>query len=224
MSKKIIRPQVAQLYRLRFKRELESRNEIWKVLCSDFFQKYVGQSDTVCDLGAGYCEFINNIKAKNKIAVDINPDTKKFAGKNVRVIITSSTKLPNKLTNNIDVVFASNFFEHLPTKEDITRTLTEIKKVLVRNGKLIILMPNLRYVGAAYWDFLDHQLPLTDMSMIESLELNGFKIIEKRAKFLPYSTKSKLPKAPIFVSLYLKLKPLHLIFGKQSLIVALKNK
>src|SRR3990167_5718405 len=121
MSKKIIRPQVAQLYRLRFKRELESRNEIWKVLCSDFFQKYVGQSDTVCDLGAGYCEFINNIKAKNKIAVDINPDTKKFAGKNVRVIITSSTKLPNKLTNNIDVVFASNFFEHLPTKEDITR-------------------------------------------------------------------------------------------------------
>lgn len=219
-----MKSKVAELYRLRFNKELKLRDTIWKVLCSDFFQKYIKSSDTVCDLGAGFCEFINNIKAKNKIAIDINPDTKKYANKKIKVIITSSTNLPRKLQKSVNVVFASNFFEHLPTKEDITRTLIEIKKILVKNGKLIILMPNLRYVGAAYWDFLDHQLPLTDKSMIESLELNGFKIIESRAKFLPYSTKSKLPKAPILVSLYLKLRPLHLIFGKQSLIVAAKNK
>ncbi len=27
---------------------------------------------------------------------------------------------------------------------------------------MLVLQPNIRYVGGAYWDFLDHHLPLTD--------------------------------------------------------------
>ena len=211
-----------RLYRLRFNKELKIRNEIWKVLCQDFFQKYIKPTDTICDLGAGFCEFINNIKAGNKIAVDINPDSKEYATSDVRVVICKSTNLSKKIKDKLDIVFASNFFEHLPTKEELVITIDEIKEVLKKGGKLIILMPNIRYVGSAYWDFLDHQLPLSDKSMIELLELNGFQILERRSKFLPYSTKSNLPKIPIFVRLYLKLTPLHLIFGKQSLIVAQK--
>lgn len=214
---------VSQLYRLRFASELQTRNQIWKVLCQNFFQKYVKKQDTVCDLGAGFCEFINNIKAKVKIAVDINPETKKYASPNVEVLIVSSTSLSKKLSKKVDVVFASNFFEHLPTKEDLSITIKEIKDVLRNGGKVIILMPNIRYVGPAYWDFVDHQLPLTDKSMVEILTLNGFEILEKRSKFLPYSTKSNLPKSPLLVSFYLKLKPLHWIFGQQSLIVAKKK-
>jgi len=216
--------EVSRLYRLRFNKDLSSRNAIWKVLCRDFFQKYIKPEDTVCDLGCGFCEFINNIKAKEKVAIDINPETKKYAAKNVRTIITSSTNLPKRLTSKADVVFVSNFFEHLPSREDLVKTLLEIKRILKKEGQVIILMPNIRYVGVAYWDFLDHQLPLSEKSMIEALELNGFKILEKRVKFLPYSTKSKLPKWPILVRSYLKIKPLHSIFGKQSLIVAVKNK
>jgi len=214
---------ITRLYRLRFSKDLEIRNAIWEVLCREFFQKYIRASDCVCDLGAGYCEFINNIKAKVKYALDINRETKKYAKDNINVVIASSTKVPRNLTGIMDVVFASNFFEHLPTKEDLAKTLGEIKKMLKKNGRLIILMPNLRYVGSSYWDFLDHQLPLTDKSMIEALELGGFKIIEKRVKFLPYSTKGKLPKLPFLVRIYLKMPILHSIFGKQSLIIAKKT-
>lgn len=213
-------PTIVQLYRLRFTKELRQRNAIWEVLCKYFFQKYVDVNNTVCDLGAGYCEFINNISAKNKIAIDINPDTKEFAKKDVRVLISPSTKLPHHLANKIDVVFVSNFFEHLSSKEELSKTLIELKKILRISGKVIVLMPNIKYVGASYWDFLDHQLPLTDKSMIEALILNGFKIIEVKTRFLPYSTKGRLPKASFFVRLYLYLPFLHLIFGKQSLIVA----
>lgn len=213
-------PEITRLYRLRFNNELVNRNAIWQVLCHDFFQRYIKRSNTVFDLGSGFCEFINNIDAKSKVAIDINPETKKYAAKNVKVIIASSTNLPKLLTNKADIVFVSNFFEHLPTKEELARTLLEIKRVLKNKGKIIILMPNIRYVGAAYWDFLDHQLPLSEKSMIEALELNGFEILEKKVRFLPYSTKSNLPNAPIFVWLYLKLAFLHPIFGKQSLIVA----
>jgi SAM-dependent methyltransferase len=211
---------VTKLYHFRFNKELAVRNNIWKILCQDFFQQYIKPFESVCDLGAGFCEFINNIDAKTKIAVDINPESKKYANRNVKVVICSSTGLSKKIKEKLDLVFASNFFEHLPTKEELTKTIYEIKKILKNGGRLIILMPNIRYVGSAYWDFIDHQLPLTDKSMIELLELNSFKILNHKTKFLPYSTKGKLPKILVLVRLYLKLPPLHLIFGKQSLIVA----
>ncbi|KKR58754.1 MAG: Methylase involved in ubiquinone/menaquinone biosynthesis [Candidatus Curtissbacteria bacterium GW2011_GWA1_40_47] len=213
----------ARLYRLRFEKDIKIRNEIWKVLCQDFFQKYIKTTDTICDLGAGFCEFINNIKAQNKIAIDVNPESRKYAASDVQVVACKSVNLAQKIKDKLDVVFASNFFEHLPTKEELVITVDEIRKVLKKRGRLIILMPNIRYVGSAYWDFLDHQLPLSDKSMIELLELKGFRIIEKKSKFLPYSTKGNLPKIPILVRFYLKLTPLHLIFGKQSLIVAQKD-
>jgi len=213
---------VTRLYRLRFEKELKTRNKIWQILCQDFFQKYVKPSDYICDLGAGFCEFINNIKAKKKFAVDVNPKTKKYAHKNIKVIISSSTQFTRKIKERVDIVFASNFFEHLSTKDELTLTVSEIKKILKKGGKLIILMPNIRHVGPAYWDFIDHQLPLTDRSMIELLQLNGFKLNELKSKFLPYSTKSRLPKSTIFVKLYLKFPLLYFIFGKQSLIIAQK--
>lgn len=217
-------PVITKLYCLRFQKELHARNRIWKVLCREFFQNYIKKTSIVCDIGAGYCEFINNIQAREKIAIDINPQTARYAEQSVKVIITSSVKLPKHLYNKTDVVFASNFFEHLPTKEDLTKTLIEINKILKPKGQLIILMPNIRHIGSKYWDFLDHQLPLTDHSMVEGLQLYGFEIIKMKSKFLPYSTKSRLPKAPFFVSLYLKLSLLHLLFGKQSLIIAIKSK
>lgn len=213
---------ITKLYELRFNKEIDKRYAIWKILCTDFFQKYVKKTDTVCDIGAGYCEFINNIKAKHKIAVDINPSIKKYAKKNVKTIICSGTKMPKNMTAKVDLVFASNFFEHLPTKEALVVTLKEVFRILKKGGKFVILMPNIRYTGAKYWDFLDHQLPLTERSMIEALILQHFSILESKKKFLPYSTKSNYPKLPVLVKLYLKMSFFQLIFGEQSLIVAIK--
>jgi len=217
-----MKSEITKLYQLRFNKEIKKRHEIWGILCRDFFQKYVKNSDTIYDIGAGYCEFINNINAKNKVAIDINPETKKYAGKNVRVITASSTRLPIRLTSTADVVFVSNFFEHLSTKDELAITLNEIYKILKKNGKFIILMPNIRFTGAKYWDFLDHQLPLTGRSMLEALELHNFKILESKPKFLPYSTKSKYPKFPFLVKIYLMLPIFHFFLGEQSLIVAQK--
>lgn len=215
---------IKQLYLNRFpKNERQERERIWQILCNNFFQNYIDKESWVLDLGAGYCEFINNIKAKKKIAVDLNPETKKFADSFVKVYNVSSTHLPASLTEKINVVFASNFFEHLSSKEDVVRTLAESKRVLVKNGKIIILLPNIKYVGNQYWDFLDHQLPLSDKSIEEALMLSGFKILVKRSRFLPYSMKSRIPKASWMIKVYLKIRILQEIFGKQSLIVAQKT-
>ena len=67
---------VQKIYSERFSdQDLIHKQKIWQLLCKHFFQRYVRDSDTVLDIAAGYCEFINNIKCARKIALDINPDT-----------------------------------------------------------------------------------------------------------------------------------------------------
>ena len=76
--------QLSDLYRIRFAKEtLPRKNAIWKILCSDFFSKYVKESDTVLDIACGYGEFINNIEAKEKLAIDLNPDAKGYLNKDI---------------------------------------------------------------------------------------------------------------------------------------------
>ena len=43
------------LYRIRFdKEQLRRKAAIWRVLCRDFFQRFVDPTDTVLDLGMWY--------------------------------------------------------------------------------------------------------------------------------------------------------------------------
>ncbi|MGB8509060.1 MAG: hypothetical protein WCD76_11805, partial [Pyrinomonadaceae bacterium] len=67
---------VDELYRQRFPSEvLARRDAVWKVLCGSWLSRYVARDAEVLEVAAGYCEFINNIKAAGRYAVDINPET-----------------------------------------------------------------------------------------------------------------------------------------------------
>jgi len=210
-----------KIYQRRFGSEIVSRNRMWRILCNEFFQKYVTQDAVVLEIAAGYCEFINNIVAAKKIILDLNPDVIRFAAADVKVIISDSTNMSVVPENSCDVVFASNFFEHL-TKEDIVKTIKEIRRVLKAGGRLLVLGPNIRFCYRDYWNFFDHLTPLDDRSLSEVIQINDFKIIESRPKFLPYTTKSKFPKTAFLIRLYLKVPILHYIFGKQLFIFAQK--
>jgi SAM-dependent methyltransferase len=211
--------ELEKIYRRRFNKDIEFRKKMYKVLCNEFYQKHVPKSSTVLDIAAGYCEFINNIKAKKKFAVDLNTDVKKFAAKNVKVINASSTKMKAIKDNSIDIAYTSNFFEHI-TKEDIRKTIQEVKRVLKKGGKFLILQPNIRYCYKEYWMYFDHITPLDDKSLSEVLEINGFKVIESRPRFLPFSIKSRLPNSILLLRIYLKIPLLQKLFGKQAFIVA----
>jgi hypothetical protein len=85
---------VPKLYRKRFSTiEYEQKNQLWRILCEHFFQKYVHPSDAVLDVGAGYCEFINHINCRHKIALDSNEETKLYADKAVQVIQASGSNM-----------------------------------------------------------------------------------------------------------------------------------
>lgn len=214
---------LTDLYRIRFPKEILNRkNQIWQVLCKDFFQNYISLDDTVIDVACGYGEFINNIVAKRKIAVDLNNDTRSHLENDIEFYQVPATELSTYFNEEADVIFTSNFLEHLPDKETLNKFLSEVQQSLRVGGKYIILGPNLRYLPGEYWDFYDHSLGLTHLSLIEALRLKEFKIKVVYDRFLPYTTQGSLPTHPILVKIYIKIPFIWRFFGKQFFIVAEK--
>ena len=215
--------QLSELYKIRFDKNFLSRkNEIWKVLCRDFFQKFIPDESTVIDLACGYGEFINNISAKNKVAFDLNNETRTFLNKDILFYERSVMELSKHCENTADIIFTSNFLEHLENKDMLEKLLQEIYQSLKKGGKYLIIGPNLKYLNGAYWDFYDHHLGLTHISLQEALRLNGFKVDLCYRKFLPFSMQGSLPTHPLLVKFYLKFSPAWLLLGKQFFIIASK--
>jgi SAM-dependent methyltransferase len=124
--------------------------------------------------------------------------------------------------NTLDMIFSSNFFEHLPSKSKLKETLKEAWRCLRPGGRVVALGPNIKYLPGAYWDFWDHFLPLTELSMAEGFQMAGFTIERNVARFLPY-TMSGGQRYPLFLlRAYLRLPFIWPIFGQQFLVVAKK--
>ena len=219
---KLSQTELARIYETRFAPVQSYRRRIWQVLVAEFFQSLVPDTGAVFDLGCGYGEFINSIKARLKYAMDLNPNSKQHLQTDIRFIhqdCSARWPLPEA---ELDVIFTSNFFEHLPDKETLGRTLEEAFRCLKPGGKLIALGPNIACVGGRYWDFWDHYLPLTEASLSEGLTARGFQIEICHPRFLPYTMVGGPQYPPWMLVLYLRFPLLWKMAGKQFLIVARK--
>src|SRR5262245_28320566 len=138
-------PDLIALYRFRFREsERAQKMAIWKTLCANFFQDLIGENKVVADLACGYGEFINNIKAKKKYAIDLNPDASKFLSSDIEFCQCPANHISGIGNNSIDAVFTSNFLEHLRNKEECDAVFAEILRILKPNGHFIIMGPNIR--------------------------------------------------------------------------------
>ncbi len=214
---------LSELYKIRFADvQLPRKNAIWQVICQDYLQRYIKRSDTVIDVACGYGEFLNNINALQKVAIDLNPDAKRFLKPDVEFHQCRAADLGSLVKNRGDVVFTSNFLEHLPDKKALDEFLGQVLIALKPGGTYIILGPNLRYLPGKYWDFYDHHLGLTHLSLCEALKLNGFDVDLVIDRFLPFTTQGALPTHPWLVKLYLKIPIAWRFLGKQFFIIARK--
>ncbi|NQW58176.1 MAG: class I SAM-dependent methyltransferase [Polynucleobacter sp.] len=176
-----------QEYQKRFQGTEAYRDSVWKVLCEKFFSKYISKNDVLLDLGAGWGEFSRNINAKKKYAMDLNPDCgERVNGHSIFLMQDCSTTWPLD-DHSLDVVFTSNFLEHLPNKNLVDKAIKEAFRCLKTGGKIVCLGPNIKFINGAYWDYWDHYIPLTEESMAETLSLGGFNIQSKIDRFLPYT-------------------------------------
>ena len=223
-SPELIEASVDQLYRHRFPAEmLEQRAAVWKVLCRSWFSRYIPAEAHVLEVAAGYCEFINNVAATEKVAVDLNPETRKHAAPGVVVHHMAAESLAQVVPHaHFDTVFMSNFLEHCRTRDQILEVLRAARMVLKPGGRVLILGPNFRYCYQQYFDFFDHHLPLTEKSIVEALQLAGFEIEVVEPRTLPFTFKSRLPQWTWLVELYLRLPLLWRLFGAQFFVVGVK--
>jgi len=210
------------VYSRRFAGLEQRRSQLWRILVHHYFDRWVKAEDTVLDVGAGYCEFINNVSAARKYALDSNPATFAKAAPDVTVLSHEATQSWSLPPGSVDVVFSSNFFEHLASKRDFGHCLAEAYRVLRPQGLLIALGPNIRFCFDRYWDFVDHQLPLSDRSVVEAMEVAGFRMELVVPRFLPFSLSDRLPYSVFLVRLYLHLPLAQRLWGKQFLVVARK--
>ena len=214
--------ELSKIYHRRFVRTADYRNKVWQVLTREFFSRWVKPDSTVLDLGCGYGEFINNIQAVRKFAMDLNPDAISHLAKNIEFLHQDCSAPWPMAENSLDVVFTSNFFEHLPDKESLNRTLRQALRALKPGGRLIALGPNIKYLHGEYWDFYDHHVYLTETSLGEAMEVEGYEIDVIKPRFLPF-TMVKAPEYPMFfVRLFIALPLLWKLLGRQFLVVARK--
>jgi SAM-dependent methyltransferase len=213
--------QLQRLYSSRFGSDAEYRQRVWKILAS-FFSQYIKSDATVLDLGCGYGGLINNIECRKKFAMDLNPGARVHLNPDVIFIEQDSSETWRIEEGTLDVVFSSNFFEHIRSKEALSSTIAEAARCLRPGGRLIAMGPNIRFVGNRYWDFWDHHLPLTEASLTELVEIHHLQVERAVDRFLPYSMVNQ-PQAPTaLVGWYLRLPFLWKVFGKQFLLVAAK--
>lgn len=193
------------------------REILWRTLVQHYFQSQIPEESCVLELGAGYGHFINNVRARRRIAQDQWPAFVQFLQPGVESHVGPVDRLSFLDDNSIDFVFASNLFEHI-TQEDFSAVLKQLRRKLKRAGTLTLLQPNYRYAFREYFDDYTHKTVYSHLSMRDFLEANSYEVLLCKPRFLPLTLKSRLKVSPSLIRLYLMspVKPL----GKQMLVRA----
>jgi len=196
-----------------------AKQALWQEV-TRYLQRFVDPGSVVLDLACDRGHFIRCIRAREKWATDLR-DVSAYLGDDVRFMQGDGLALADLLPNgHFDVVFMSNYLEHLPSGEAVIEQFRVVRDLLRPGGRAIVLQPNIRLVGGRYWDFIDHTVALTERSLAEACELAGLTADRTIVRFLPYTTKSRLPQSRRLVRAYLAFRPAWALLGKQTLFIA----
>jgi cyclopropane fatty-acyl-phospholipid synthase-like methyltransferase len=198
-----------------------ARAAVWRVI-AEHLAPWVPFESHVLEIGAGYCCWINAVRAARKVAVDAWPGFAGHAAGDVEARTLDVTQgLQTFGEKAFDVVLASNVLEHF-APDAASRVAAGIASVLRPEGRLIAIQPNFRYAFREYFDDFTHRSIFTDVSLPNLLRAHGFEILRVEPRFLPYSMRgSRWPIAPWLVRAYLS-SPVKPRAG-QMLVVARKG-
>jgi SAM-dependent methyltransferase len=207
------------LYDIRFDAEAAAaKDRIWREIVR-FLGRWIDPSAPVLDIGCDRGHFIRFARGSERWATDVR-DVAASLPKDIRFVHGSGLDLATLLpSGHFGTVFMSNYLEHLASQEAVIEQLRVARELLRPNGRVIVLQPNIRLVGARYWDFIDHKVALTESSLAEAAGIAGLRTEKLIVRFLPYSTKGRLPADPALVRLYLRLPIAWRLLGKQTLYV-----
>jgi SAM-dependent methyltransferase len=198
-----------------------SRGSVWRTIALHL-SPLVPAEAHVLEIGAGYCDWINNVRAARRVAVDIWPAFQTHAAAGVEpYVLDAGRDLPSLGTAAFDVVLASNVLEHF-APDAAAAVIADVASALRPGGRVILVQPNFRIAWRRYFDDYTHRAIFTDVSLPALLAAHGFEIERVEPRFLPYSMRgSRLPAWPWLVRAYLQspVKPLAgqmLVVGRKA--------
>lgn len=177
------------------------RTRVWKAIV-EYLQQFIPPSSRVADIGAGYCDFINQVNASTKYALDTNPEVAKLVGSDVQFRQTPSIEQLDLTDRSIDVVHISNVLEHL-SHQQCNDLFDRLEQVFAEHGRIVVIQPNYFYCYRRYWDDFTHVRAFSHVSLRDFLVARGYRIIRLEPRFLPFSFNSFLPKSYTLTRLYL---------------------
>jgi ubiquinone/menaquinone biosynthesis C-methylase UbiE len=139
------------------------------------------------DIGCGTGEFLNVCQQTGFKVEGVEPSqlAREQAVNNYNLSVSEDTNLEQFKDDTFDSISMWHVLEHVP---NLIKTITEFKRILNKNGKVIIAVPNHKSWDSSYysefWAAWDVPIHLWHFSK-ETIELlfnkNGFKLIKTRS-------------------------------------------
>jgi SAM-dependent methyltransferase len=139
------------------------------------------------DVGCGTGEFLNACQQAGFKVAGVEPSklAREQAVNNYSLSVSEDANLEQFKDDTFDSISMWHVLEHVP---NLIKTITELKRILNKNGKIIIAVPNHKSWDSSYyrefWAAWDVPIHLWHFSK-ETIELlfnkNGFKLIKTRS-------------------------------------------
>lgn len=153
-----------------------------------YLKPYFTSSDKhldILDIGCGLGQTLGYLKKNgftNGFGIDINDESIEICRKNDLLVekVNDTREFALKSEKKYDRIIMSHVLEHI-RKEDMIDTLVHIKKHLLKEGGIFLLMvPNAQSPTGSYWRYEDftHNILFTSGSCIYALRAAGFTDIE----------------------------------------------
>jgi SAM-dependent methyltransferase len=194
---------------------------VWQAIAAHL-ARWVPADAAVIEIGAGYCGWVNAVRAGRRVAVDAWPELPRHAAPGVQPVVLDLGGHGLRALGDaaFDVALASNVLEHFEP-DGASVLVADLAALLRPGGRLLVIQPNFRYAYRRYFDDFTHRSIFTDVSLAALLRTHGFHIEASAPRFLPYSMRDgRWPVARWAVRAYLRspIKP----WAGQMLIVARK--
>ena len=179
------------------------RAHLWRHLAA-YLHRFIPPKARILELGAGYCYFINAVRGRRRVAVDIAAEVVQHAASGVEAIQGDALQfLASAPAEAFDFILASNFLEHFdwPALDDMARL---IRGSLAPGGRLALIQPNFRLAPGRYFDDYTHRTIFTDVSLTDWLQTRGFAVVKVVPRFLPFTVASRMGHLSALVPLYLR--------------------
>ncbi len=148
----------------------------------EFYLNSLKEGQTILDLNPGFDGVYTDIDLSRLqyIAVEQNSHIKSFLKeKNIAVKDWKAPNIPLN-DNSIDYVLSAPYIEHLPTYLDALNLLIEIKRVLKKDGRILLIVPNYLNLKSIFYEDYKHgwvttKKRLEDMLRDCSYDVLGFR-------------------------------------------------